>query len=472
MKQLITISAILTFTFGLHAYELDQSIKETGLKTIVIETIDNEEPTCETIKAPAGSWGEGITNVNKVPGSLKIYDPDGNVVFESGEYLKKESGMTIKVRGNTSAREAKKPFKIKLEKKGDLLCRDDKDLRDKNWVLLTNRGDLLEVGFITGKLIGMPWAPEFEYVNVVINGEFRGLYTLAESVERNEKCRIVTDESGFIIERDPYWWNENGEYLPSKWNPQFNWTLKYPDFEDLEEAQTAYIQEMIKDFEEILATENYENLIDVDSFCRWLIAQDILGTSDGGGTNFYLAKKDDSDESKLFVPVLWDVDSGEETDNAWSNVHSQAMITPLLNNPNKTFLKRFVELYWELSPTVYNFFNQYIEDLKSDKYDDYNKAVKLNKEVWGEESKEYSFSQVTEHERWFPARKLWLDNEFEKIATSLGVNGITDIEETSKADVFNIQGVHLYEGPLERFTPSQKGIYIILQGSLRKKVKY
>jgi hypothetical protein len=94
---------------------------EYGLPVIVVNTVNDEEPTAEPINHPEGCLGTGITNATKVPGRVRIYfsgdveNPD----FDSGEYEEGQSGMTFKIRGNSSANSSKKPFKIKLQKKAD-----------------------------------------------------------------------------------------------------------------------------------------------------------------------------------------------------------------------------------------------------------------------------------------------------------------------------------------------------------------
>ena len=80
-----------------------EEVKNLGLNVLVIQTENSETPSCEYVSSPAGSMGKSITNATKVPGSLSIYSPDGDILYDSGEYEKGESGMTIKIRGNTSA---------------------------------------------------------------------------------------------------------------------------------------------------------------------------------------------------------------------------------------------------------------------------------------------------------------------------------------------------------------------------------
>ena len=90
------------------------SILNIGLTCVTVTTVDGEEPTCEVVRSPEGCTGIGIRNATKVPGRIRLQKGD-RILYDSGEYVGKESGMTIKIRGNTSAAAAgKKPYKIKL----------------------------------------------------------------------------------------------------------------------------------------------------------------------------------------------------------------------------------------------------------------------------------------------------------------------------------------------------------------------
>ena len=397
--------------------------------------------------------------------------------------------MTIKVRGNTSARYAKKPFKIKLEKKADLLLRNDKNLRDKNWVLLRDANQLLEAGFIIGDASGLQWAPAYEWVNVIINSDYRGVYLLAEAVERNETCRIRTAETGFVTERDAYWWNENGEYLNSCWLPQFGWTMKYPDFEDFTEEQKSYVQNTLFEFENVLNTSDYENLVDIDSFCQWLICQDILGTSDGGGTNLYIAKYDNTPESKLFVPVLWDVDSAEEAIDRWSGVHGEPVIKLLFENENRSFLKHYVQLYNEVSNDLYTAWRNSAEKLLTEEYLAYNNSAKLNNVRWSEAPDKVNYASINGVRilNWIESRKSWLDKTVDELESSLArVPGISDdtdafLNVSIEGDLLQIDSSHpevsiwrvdgrmIYSGCPGVLDLPDHGVYVIRSGELSKK---
>lgn len=89
---------------------------------------------------------------------------------------------TVKLRGNSTSRLPKIPFKIRLDEKADLLGMGE----SKHWVLLANA---LDASLIRNKLvydlsrdIGAETWMDSEMVSVVYNGDYIGLYQLCEQV--------------------------------------------------------------------------------------------------------------------------------------------------------------------------------------------------------------------------------------------------------------------------------------------------
>ena len=298
-----------------------------GLPLICITTVNGEEPTSTNINHPDGPYtGASITNVVPKEGRMQIYRSD-TLWYDSGEYREDVSGMRIKHRGNTSAYHYRnKPFKLTLERKADLIITpedDGTDRRSRHWVLL-NCSFSIRSHFISrlAKLIDMGYAPRVEYVNVIINNDYRGVYILSENITRDKECRIDVDkDEGYIIELNAYHWNEPFS-IPSKLTNLLQWTLKYPDPEDLTEEEEANIRNDIERLEQAVSSDNYPEVIDVRSFARWILLHDLLGTYDAAGSNIFVARKNRDDTSLMRMPVGWDMDSSMLYPNEWSRTHT------------------------------------------------------------------------------------------------------------------------------------------------------
>lgn len=125
--------------------------------------------------------------------------------------------LEIKARGNFTRKAfAKKPFKLKLGKKQNLLGLS----KSKHFAILAHADDGYGylrnfTGFNLGQRIGLPWTPSQQPVEVVINGDYRGLYFLTESI-RVEPDRVditALDDlaedpalvsGGYLVELDNY----------------------------------------------------------------------------------------------------------------------------------------------------------------------------------------------------------------------------------------------------------------------------
>ncbi|MDE6562603.1 MAG: CotH kinase family protein [Muribaculaceae bacterium] len=322
-------------------------LADMNLPLVVINTVDNEEPTCDAVDAPDGAWGYGIANATKVPASMQIILRK-DTVYDSGDYIKKESGLTVKIRGNSSGRNPKKSFKLKLQKKADLLLRDDKKYKDKDWVLLRSGGSLVTpIGLWTSELIGQEWTPAHDIVNVWMNGSYRGLYILCEQVTVNTDCRIVVDESdGYVVESDPYWWNEE-IYFPSTLTvPQLKFTYKYPDPEDITDEWNVAISNDVIDHEARIKDGTFDEVFDCESFAKWLVGWELLGNADSAGGNMYVVKKDSS--SKICMGPMWDFDNALIILDDWIGLHYRWFyFHHLLQSPNDSFRKSFYQVWKE-----------------------------------------------------------------------------------------------------------------------------
>lgn len=359
---------------------LYQQLAKMNLPLVVVNTVDGEEPTCEAAEPPEGAWGHSITNATKVPASMQII-LHGDTLYDSGSYVKKESGLTIKIRGNNSGRNSKKSFKLKLQKKEDLLNRGEKKYKDKDWVLLRNAASLVTpIGFWTSELIGQDWTPSHKIVNVWMNGTYRGLYILCEQVTVNQDCRINVDASeGYVVEADPYWWTEDIYFPSSITVPQFKFTYKYPDPEDITEEWHEAIYSDVLAHEEKIADSTFDECYDCESFAKWLVGWELLGNNDSAGGNIYLVKKDAS--SKISMGPLWDFDSALVINDDWIGLHYRWFYFHyFLQSPNDSFREVFKNVWKEKGYFVVDgIINRINAFADSKEGEDYQKSIGYQK---------------------------------------------------------------------------------------------
>lgn len=419
LKNILALSLMqmLSLTCQAQEFYID-SIRNIKLPIICIETLNNEEPTCDYVSHPDGCFGESITNATKVPGRLVIINQD--TIYDSHEYRKDVSGITINIRGNTSAYNDKKSFKIKLQNKQDLLFRGNEDkYKDKNWLLLPESIYTM-IGLNISKLFGMPYTPSYIFTNLVINGDYRGTYMLIESIKRNTNCRIDVSENGYIIERDPYWWNENVSFSTNNVDVPYKYTFQYPDEDEITSTQINHIQEYLNQLELSISTGTYQDYIDVPSFAAWLLVHDILGDKDCAGSNIFLTKYDDSNCSKIKMGPLWDFGAIETLDDKWSAIHDDNYyFKSLLNSVNSEFLDVYRNLWREKSPIVFDTLYEILYNfIDSETGKELEKSKLLDQIRWN--YKDVTFREDIEASvSWFSNRRIWLENAIPNIRTDI-----------------------------------------------------
>lgn len=424
-----------------------ENVGKIGLKLVSITTIDSVMPTCEFVDHPAGSFGKGITNANKVPGRMVI-TLLGDTLYDSGPYVSSVSGMTIKINGNTSAYKDPKPFKLKLQKKADLLFRDDELFADKDWRLLREDRTLnTVVGVKLNEMMGLQWTPQYDFCNVFINGEYIGLYLLIENVKRNVTGRLGVDKTGYIIERNAYWWNEPLQFKTKFfYDNRYGWTFKYPEDDKVTASQISYIKQYIEEFEASVNDGTYPDYIDVNSFATWELAHDILGTWDSGGSNLYVTKYDDTPDSKLVMGCLWDFDSSRSVGyQSYSRYHYGLDFyfeKLLYYNPNAMYMNMYKAKWAEIRKTLESEMSEFLTEFSASSVATaINSSRRLVGTKYGYKYTSVS-SNVTTQRSWFTSHIPWLDKH---IGLGMIVTPVSDVyfHQHNDGKTYNLQGIEV-----------------------------
>lgn len=466
----IIVFSLITNTWGVlpitsqTVISLDE-VKQAGLHVIEITTNNHEEPEGTIIESPLFPGTYNMTYKNKVPCQIVI-SKNGQILYDSGEYIKKVSGATIRINGNTTAyfsNPLNMPYKLKLENAADMLCRgDDNKYKDKEWRLIKDAVSLNTiVGLQISQLLDLEWTSAYVPCNVIINGDYRGCYLLMETMKRNESCRIKCDkETGYIIEKDPYWWKED-KFFSSKWyqgDNVYRWTWKYPDSDDVNDEQESYIKKYLESMEESLADGDYESFIDLTSFAKWILVHDIVGTRDSWGSNMYIKKYDNTDNSKLELPCVWDFDSSNEiTPGSFSTLHTQEneYFYPLFNNNHHAFAETYTNLWNSKKQNIVNhiisFLNKYADS-------DEGKALDASILLYNRRFN-YTYSNIArnvqQQKQWYNNHIQLLDENIKSIITNISNIEVSSIQQTELKNVkyYNLRGVEINK-------THQKGIII------------
>ena len=246
----------------------------------------------------------------------------GNVVlpYKKADELKELTDVsgTINLRGNSSLGVPKKSYKVKFTKKNAILDME----KSKSWVLLACYGDKSLMRDYTGHLLGqsldaMGYSPDMRYVNLFLDGEYKGLYMIGEGAkigkgrldlaDIDEKSTDIT--GGYIIEVDGR--RDEAEKLMFTCNlgkSTRSFTIKEPNEDIVTDEMRNYIQGYVQQaFDAIIqAPENdeYEKYIDVDSFVDWYIGIEISKSRDATGLASIYLHKDAG--GKLAMGPMWD----------------------------------------------------------------------------------------------------------------------------------------------------------------------
>ncbi|MBQ9585857.1 MAG: CotH kinase family protein [Muribaculaceae bacterium] len=228
--------------------------------------------------------------------------------------------MQIRGRGNyTWSSFDKKPYRLKLDSKKPLLGMK----RNKHWALMTNADDNLgglrnTVGYELSRMMGLAWTPSQEPVEVVLNGDYIGLYMLTE-IPRVEPDRVNISEQadyetspfivsgGWLVEIDNYHEEEQVRTVEGNGKSIYS-TYKSP--EHLSDQQRTYLTGLINTANAAIYVNDktndlWEQYIDPDTLACFYIVQELLDDTESFHGSCYWHKDNGNDTKIMFGPV-WD----------------------------------------------------------------------------------------------------------------------------------------------------------------------
>lgn len=212
---------------------------------------------------------------------------------------------------------------------------------DNDWILYAPYSDKSLIRNVLTYKLGNEmgeYAPRTELVEVVLNGDYIGVYVFMERIKQNPG-RVNIDKmeptdisgndltGGYIVKVDKTtgggivaWTSPYAQAAPA-WGA-VRYQMHDPEIEEMHPNQLDYIETYITDFETALdgpefddPVDGYRPYINVQSFIDFMLINEVSRNVDGYRISTFLHKERQSEGGKLNAGPLWDFNL------AWGNAN-------------------------------------------------------------------------------------------------------------------------------------------------------
>ena len=293
----VCVLALFILVYALICILRFANLKDTGLPRIDIDT-------------------DGVKIKSKeeyVDCTVTISGADEEYCFEGAE-------AGIRGRGNDTWKfYPKKPYRIKFSEKTSMFG----ETKNKSWVLLAMYNDYSlikdRLAFGLSEVLGTSsYSPSYHYVELYLNGKYRGIYLLTDQVDENKGRTDVkedfTDEDTevpFLVELDARAAEEGEEGEVWFYAGERKYLVKYPEPDERYNGeQFEYIKSYINKCESLCRKEGVTmaelwQYIDMDSFIDFYIVEELMGQPEINWKSVFMSK---SKDGLLVMGPVWDFD--------------------------------------------------------------------------------------------------------------------------------------------------------------------
>lgn len=298
---------------------------------------------------------------------------------------------------------------------------------------------------ISGEL--MDWAPNARYCELFLNGDYRGLYLMVETIANGDTGRLNlvetykgTNINGYLLridrptEADLASTRDIYSFLERENKSIEDISIRYPGKNTLTPELAREIELDFAEYEKCLYsfdydTENYAywNWIDEDNYIDYLLVNELTRNVDAGRYSTYIYKEP-GEKLKMCV---WDFNNA--CDNYKENVFSEAGFTiqeqqffyMLLKD--EAFAQKVIDRYRELRKTYFS--DEYMMNYIDDTIRWLGPAVQRNSERWSDAYTEYEplkplsrnvhslDEAVNQLKTWLCRRAGWLDKNIDAVSS-------------------------------------------------------
>ncbi|UJF15413.1 CotH kinase family protein [Jeotgalibaca sp. MA1X17-3] len=434
--------------------------RQHNLPIMVIDTNGEEiEPSLERKEAEVNGMSRNLfLPTEKYAVQMKLYEPN----LYSEQLLSQkitptlESDLIINIRGQSSLKYDKKQYTIrliddyKLENAQPLLGMKSHD----KWVLNGMYSDKSLIRNYLAYKMGrdiMDYAPDTRFVEVYLKDtdedlnfedHYRGVYLLTEKIERDEN-RIAIDKNSdeykdisFIVARDKIKYGD--PVLTTDWSTleedfvldamnnikaRTVFTTNYPSKSNMTDLFEQQIIDYINKFEYSLRSSNFEDTregyrkyIDVDSFIKYAMINEITRNIDGGEVSTYFYK---DIGGLLQAGPIWDFDQSLgntpiEEANEPTGFRMVDVIWYERLFQDEAFAKRYKTMYKQYRNTIWS--DRNVDKMIDEALLILGESTDRNRERWFPKDSKQDFNEEIEQLRVFLKKRLnWMDKNINLI---------------------------------------------------------
>lgn len=372
----------------------------------------------------------------KSEGEMRIFNADGEY-----EGVK---GLKVKGHGNGSWNDGgKKSWRLQLDRKDTILGLT----KGEQFVALSNVNDRShmrnKITFDMAQAVGLPYVPQSEWANLYINGNYQGLYLIADRIEVSEErvaikesreedkesaeTYTLEDEKGYVLPNEDdadlttgYMFREYSKlyhemdagFLTEAGN---EYEIVYPKVPS--QRQLRQLKNYVQEFHDAIQDENgyskknYLDYMDLDSFVKKYLIEEVAKNRDGNKRSSYYYIYSFANDSKIIAGPVWDYDiayGNTKSSAMWNEPQGITKLNPGLDK-REEFMAVAIQYYKEI---VRPYLTEEV-DRKINGYDEYiSSAAYMDQMRWYSETvseKTYD-TEVDRLRKFIAARTTFLDD--------------------------------------------------------------
>ncbi len=282
--------------------------------------------------------GQTIPDEPRIVADMGLIDNgEGQPNHDSDDWNEYSGKISIEQRGESSIGFKKKSYSIELQY-------EDGSNNNVSILGLPEENDFVLYGPYSDKTLMKNvlsyelfrrtgrWAPRTRYIEIILNGEYRGVYVLTEKLKR-DKNRVDIDKlnekdvtpqeisGGYILRHDKKIKLSSEEYWTSPVIQPYHERMWYeyydPEIKKLTDDQAIYIKDWMQNFDEVMSgssfndeNNGYRKYIRTRSFVDMMFLNEISKGIDNYLFSTYFYKENDEDGGQLNAGPPWDYNLG------------------------------------------------------------------------------------------------------------------------------------------------------------------